>query len=113
MYCSVIMDCIFSFISMSDLNNLRMFITTTMYMLWFKFTSSSNIFKPVYIFQTGSYFFKPILSRMCACVLVIWVKHTGQQLGLSTYLEWLALMLGWELKFMYEYTKTYLYVGIN
>ena len=35
MYCSVIMGGIFSFISMSDLNNLRtfnQFITTTMYM---------------------------------------------------------------------------------
>ena len=31
MCCSVIMDGIFSFISMSDLNNLRKFITTTMY----------------------------------------------------------------------------------
>ena len=31
MYCSVIMGGIFSFISMSDLNNLRKFITTTMY----------------------------------------------------------------------------------
>ena len=27
-----------------------------MYMLWFKFTSSSNFFKLVHIFQTGSYF---------------------------------------------------------
>ena len=26
------------------------------YMLWFKFTSSSNFFKLVHIFQTGSYF---------------------------------------------------------
>ena len=32
MYCSVIMGGIFSFKSMSDLNNLRKFITTTMYM---------------------------------------------------------------------------------
>ena len=33
MYCSVIiMGGIFSFISMSDLNNLRKFITTTMHM---------------------------------------------------------------------------------
>ena len=32
MYCSVIMRGIFSFISMSDLNNVRKFITTTMYM---------------------------------------------------------------------------------
>ena len=32
MYCSVIMGGIFSLISMSDLNNLRTFITTTMYM---------------------------------------------------------------------------------
>ena len=31
MYCSVILGGIFSFISMSDLNNLRKFITTTMY----------------------------------------------------------------------------------
>ena len=27
-----------------------------MYLLWFKFTSSSNFFKLVRIFQTGSYF---------------------------------------------------------
>ena len=32
MYCSVIMGGIFSFKSMSDLNNLRKFVTTTMYM---------------------------------------------------------------------------------
>ena len=32
MYCSVIMGDIFSFISMSDLHNLRKFITTTMCM---------------------------------------------------------------------------------
>ena len=32
MDCSVIMGGIFSFISTSDLNNLRKFITTTMYM---------------------------------------------------------------------------------
>ena len=32
MYCSVIMGGIFSLISVSDLNNLRKFITTTMYM---------------------------------------------------------------------------------
>ena len=32
MYCSVIMGGIFSFKSMSDLNNLRKFITTTMHM---------------------------------------------------------------------------------
>ena len=32
MYCSVIMGGIVSFISMSHLNNLRKFITTTMYM---------------------------------------------------------------------------------
>ena len=31
MYCSVIMGGIFFFISMSDLNNLSKFITTTMY----------------------------------------------------------------------------------
>ena len=31
MYCSVIMGDIFSFISISDWNNLRKFITTTMY----------------------------------------------------------------------------------
>ena len=31
MYCSVIMGGIFSFISMSDLNTLRKFITTTVY----------------------------------------------------------------------------------
>ena len=48
------------------------FDIATLYMLWFKFTSSSNFlnwfifFKPVYIFQTGSYFsiwveiFKPV-----------------------------------------------------
>ena len=34
MYCSVIMDGIFSFISMSDLNNLRKLITTTMYTVY-------------------------------------------------------------------------------
>ena len=33
MYCSVIMGGIFSFISMSDLNNLRKFITTTVYVI--------------------------------------------------------------------------------
>ena len=33
MYCSVIMGGIFSFISMSDLNNLRKFITTTVYII--------------------------------------------------------------------------------
>ena len=32
MYCSVIMAGIFYFIRKSDLNNLRKFITTTMYM---------------------------------------------------------------------------------
>ena len=32
MYCSAMMGGIFSFISMSDLNNLRKFTTTTMYM---------------------------------------------------------------------------------
>ena len=32
MYCSIIMGGIFSFISMSDLNNLWKFISTTMYM---------------------------------------------------------------------------------
>ena len=32
MYCSVITGGIFSFISISDLNNLRKFITSTMYM---------------------------------------------------------------------------------
>ena len=32
MYCSIIMVGVFSFISMSDLNNLRKFITSTMYM---------------------------------------------------------------------------------
>ena len=32
MYCYVIMGGIFSLISMSDLNNVRKFITTTMYM---------------------------------------------------------------------------------
>ena len=32
MYCSVIMAGVFSFISMFDLNNLRKFINTTMYM---------------------------------------------------------------------------------
>ena len=32
MYCSVIMAGIFSFISMTDLNNLRKSINTTMYM---------------------------------------------------------------------------------
>ena len=32
MYCSVMMGGIFSFISMSDLNTLREFITTIMYM---------------------------------------------------------------------------------
>ena len=32
MYCSVIMGGIFSFISMSDLNNLRKIITSAMYM---------------------------------------------------------------------------------
>ena len=33
MYCSVITGGIFSFISMSDLNNLRKFITTTVYVI--------------------------------------------------------------------------------
>ena len=33
MYCSVIMGGIFSFISMPDLNNLRKFITTTVYVI--------------------------------------------------------------------------------
>jgi len=32
---------------------------------------------------------------MWASVLVIRVKRSGLWLGLSTYLEWLALMLGW------------------
>ena len=36
MYCSVIMGGIFSFISMSDLNNLRKLIATTMYMIVIK-----------------------------------------------------------------------------
>ena len=33
MFCSVIMGGIFSFISMSDLNNFRKFITTTVYVI--------------------------------------------------------------------------------
>ena len=33
MYCSVITGGVFSFISMSDLNNLRKFITTTVYVI--------------------------------------------------------------------------------
>ena len=33
MYCSVIMGGIFSVINMSDLNNLRNFITTTVYVI--------------------------------------------------------------------------------
>ena len=42
--------------------------TYFMYMLWFKFTSSSNCFKPVYNFQTGSYFqigsYVPVKSKL-------------------------------------------------
>ena len=43
MYCSVILGGIFSFISMSDLNNLRKFITTTMYMYLIKKNSGTCI----------------------------------------------------------------------
>ena len=42
------------------------------YMLWFKFSSSSNFFKLVHIFQTGSYF-----SNQCIFFKLVHIYQTG------------------------------------
>ena len=69
-----------------DLNNLRKFITTTMYMLWFKFISSSNFFNLVHIFQTGSYF-----SNQFIFFKLVHIYQTG-----SYFSNWFIFFkLGW------------------
>ena len=50
----------------------RLVIQLVWYMLWFKFTSSSNFFKLVHIFQTGSYF-----SNQCIFFKLVHIYQTG------------------------------------
>ena len=47
-------------------------------MLWFKFTSSSNFFKLVHIFQTGSYFLNQfIFLKLVHIFKPVYIFQTG------------------------------------
>ena len=55
-------------------------------MLWFKFTSNSNFYKPVHIFQTGSYF-----SNQFIFFKLVHIYQTG-----SYFSNWFIFFkLGW------------------